>query len=72
MVDVSDGSDIPNHITISSGYNFFTKNVEYNPSIFIADDFSISQLPSTDVFDQSKDYKSTFVLETEQEKQLFK
>ena len=54
-------------------FNFFSKNVKYNPSDFIADDFSIIQLKYYNVIDSIDrlDYKSNFILETEQERLLF-
>jgi len=68
------GNDIPNHndtVNVVFVYNFFTNSVRYNPKTFIEDDFSIGLLKSDRVLDRS-DYKSNFVLETDQEKRLEK
>ena len=58
------------NITIDFVYNFFIKNIEFSPKGFVADDISLDQLSSTGFLDESTDYKSDFILETDQEKQL--
>ena len=74
LAEIFDGNANPDHVNadkVDIVFNFFTKNIEYNPSIFIEDGFSVSQLRSKRVLNQSN-YKSNFILETEQEKQLLK
>ena len=74
LAGISDGNvnaDQVNADQVEIVYNFFTKNIEYKPSVFIEDGFSISQLRSKRTLNQS-DYKSNFIIETEQEKQLLK
>lgn len=71
-VSVSDRDAKPKYedaIDLAHVYNFFTKKVEYNPKVFIPDGFSIEQLIIKNVLNKT-DYKSDFILETEQEKQL--
>ena len=70
QVDASGKNNHQEAVNVDIVYNFFTKNVEYNPKVFIADDFSIDQLRSNSTLDRS-DYKSNLVLETEKEKQFF-
>ena len=73
---VSDWEIKPNNkdtINIDFVYNFFSKNVEYKPKSFYVDGYSFDDLfrkAENTIFDQSKDYKSDFILETEQEKRL--
>ena len=70
---ISDWEIKPNNqdtISVDFVYNFFTKNVEYKPKGFEGDSHLFETLTNRDIFDQSKDYKSDFILETEQEKQL--
>jgi hypothetical protein len=60
-------------INIDFVFNFFTKDIKYNPMDFVADSLSLDKLRFNikgKIFDQSKDYKSIFILETEAEKQL--
>ena len=59
-------------LTVDFVHNFFTKNVEYNPKGFIGENTPPDQLISNGLLNQSSDYKSDFILETEQEKQLLK
>ena len=58
------------NLTVNFGFNFFTKSIDYYPKDFVAESISLNQLSNTDFLDQSKDYKSDFILETEQERQL--
>ena len=74
---VSDWKTKPNDkdtIHIDFVYNFFTKNVTYKSKSFNVDGLSFDNMFNNvgkDIFEQSKDYKSDFILETKQEKQLF-
>jgi hypothetical protein len=60
---------IMNHV-----FNFFTKNIKTRTKGFIADCRFLDELNQkkgkTNIFDQSKDYKGDFILETEKEKQF--
>jgi hypothetical protein len=60
-------------ISINFTFNFFTKNIEKKPKGFVEDSLSLYNLINKikdDVIDQSKNYKSDFILETEDEKRL--
>jgi hypothetical protein len=57
-------------VSIESVFNFFTKNVEYKPKNFVEDPFPVDLVSNGNIFDQSKDYKGDFILETEKEKQF--
>jgi hypothetical protein len=60
-------------VNIDIVFNFFTKDIEYKPKGFDADSLSLDKLKynfKNKIFDQSKDYKSDFILETEAEKKL--
>jgi hypothetical protein len=62
-------------VNIDFVFNFFTKDIEYKPKGFVADSLSLDKLRwnfKHKIVDQSKDYKSDFILETEAEKQLKK
>ena len=57
-------------LTVDYVYNFFTKNIDYSPKKNFTDDNFLNQSNSTDIINQSLNYKSEFIIETEQEKQL--